>query len=853
MDLNAALANLSSPNPALRNPAEAQLAQAAETQYAPFVLALCTELANESSVEGSRQQAGLYMKNLLTAQDEAIVEQKTAKWNQCDAGTRAQVRTLCLQSVHSPSKHVSHTAAQVLASIAAIDVPTGQWPELLPSLFNNVSSADVSLTAKVHSLEALGYMCDAMDPDQVEKSVVDQLLNTIVDGMRADRPNEMKLAAIAAMLNSLNFTHANFEVQGERDAIMTAICSAAQCSDVNVRVKAFECLATIAGYYYNQLPAYITNLFNLTVNAIKTDAQEVGQQAIEFWSTVCDTESDMAADLANGDELEVGVVYYKVIEQAAAALVPVVLETLSKQSDEHDEDSWNIAKAGAACLEAIAQTLCDNVVNMVIPFVTANIQSPEWRMKEAAIMAFGMILDGPASDKLVPIVAGALPVLVSCMQDSSTHVKDTSAWVIGRICEFHSQAITPAIFPQMVQALSLALDDPVASVSAQACYAVHNLAQACADEADSNTNVLSNFMPVMLQKLLNVVNREDWDESNLRSIAYEAVNQMVENCAVDMLPVANQVLVEAITRLKVTFGGNYDQQERMNLQSHLCSLIGVCVQKLPDEQVKAQADAIMELVLQVFSAKGAVAHEDAFLAIGYLSTKLEEEFGTRYASFLMPPLLSGLRNIEEHSVCTVAIGVAGDMCRAMGRGILPFTDDIMRASFEILQSQTVNRAVKPHAISLFADIAFAIEGDFEKYCSFVLPMLAQAGGVDTTESDDDDQIEYINTLRESILEGYTGIVQGLREAKKENAVVPGIEQIVNLIHKSTSDVNCNPSVLKGAIGLLGDLGATYGARMHQIFAQPYIAQLLQEGRQHEDMEQIVNYTQGIIQQVRSGK
>lgn len=854
MDLNAALGNLSSPNPALRNPAEAQLAQAAETQYGPFVLALCTELANESSAEGSRQQAGLYMKNMLTAKDSAISEQKTAKWNQCDASIRAQVRTLCLQSVHSPVKSVSHTAAQVLASIAAIDVPTGQWPELLPSLFNNVSSTEVTMTAKVHSLEALGYMCEAMDPDQVEKSVVDQLLNTIVDGMRADRPNEMKLAGVTAMLNSLNFTEANFEVQGERDAIVNAICSAAQCDDIHVRIKAFECLATIASYYYGQLPAYITNLFNLTVNAIQSDAPEVGQQAIEFWSTICDTEVDLACDAAIGRELEEGVVYYKIIEQAAAALVPVILKTLSRQSDDHDEDSWNIAKAGAACLEALAQVLCDNIVNLVIPFVTANIQSPEWRMKEAAIMAFGMVLDGPSSQQILPIVAGALPVLVSCIQDSSTHVKDTSAWVIGRICEFHSEAITPAIFPQMVQALSLALEDPVASVSAQACYALHNLAQACSAESEHATNVLSNFMPVMLQKLLNVVNREDWDEANLRSIAYEAVNQMVENSAVDMLPVVNQVLIEAIARLKGTFTGNYDVQERMNLQSHLCSLIGVCVQKLPDDQVKAQADAIMELVLQVFNAKGAVAHEDAFLAIGYLSTKLDAEFGTRYAAYLMPPLLAGLRNTEEHSVCTVAIGVAGDMCRAMGGGIGPYADDIMRATLEILQSQTVNRAVKPHSISLFADVAFAIEGDFEKYCSFVLPMLAQAGGVEIdADCDDEDQIDYINTLRESILEAYTGIVQGLREGKKENAVVPGIEQIVNLIQRATSDPHCGVEVLKGAIGLLGDLGATYGARMYQIYSQPYIAQLMQEGRQHEYMSQIVNYTHGIIQQVRAGK
>ena len=662
--------------------------------------------------------------------------------------------------MQSNSKAISHTAAQLLSSIGAIDIPNRQWPELLPSLFNNVSANEVSLLVKVNSLEALGYMCDAMEPEEVEKAVVDQLLNTIVDGMRVDRPNEMKLAAIKAMCNSLDFTERNFEVQGERDAIIAAIISAAQCTDVNVRVKAFECLATIANYYYSKLPPYITNLFQLTVGAIKSDAQEVGQQAIEFWSTICDTEAEMVHDMKENGQLESGVVFYNVIEQASTSLVPIILETLSKQSEDMDEDSWNIAKAGAACLEAIAQTIGDNIVGFVLPFVTTNINSPDWRMKEAAIMAFGMILDGPSTSKLAPIVSGALPVLVSCLQDQSTHVKDTCAWVIGRICEFHSNAITPTIFPQMVQALTLALEDSAPSVSAQACYAVHNLAQACEDESEANTNVLSGFMPIILQKLLTVVNRPDWDEHNLRSIAYEAVNMMVQNSAADMLTVVNQVLIEAMNRLEKTFTGSLDQQERMNLQSQLCSLIGICVQKLPEENIKQQSDRIMQSVLQVFNAKGAVAHEDAFLAIGYLTGKLEADFGTRYGSYLMPPLIKGLKNIEEHSVCTVAIGVAGDLCRAMNKAISPHCDEIMRCALEILQSQSVNRAVKPHAISLFADVAMAIEGDFEKYCVFVLNILGQAGNVDIpADCDDDDQIEYINTLRESILEAYTGIVQ----------------------------------------------------------------------------------------------
>ena len=86
----------------------------------------------------------------------------------------------------------------------------------------------------------------------------------------------------------------------------------------------------------------------------------------------------------------------------------------------------------------------------------------------------------------------------------------------------------------------------------------------------------------------------------------------------------------------------------------------------------------------------AVAHEDAFMTVGYLADKLEGEF-SRYIEYFQPALINGLKNIEEHAVCTVAIGVIGDLCRALGKALLPFCDDIVRHLLHLLQSPALNR------------------------------------------------------------------------------------------------------------------------------------------------------------------
>ena len=47
-------------------------------------MALCVELASEDKEIGNRIQAALYLKNLFTAQDENIKQEKFRKWSAGD-------------------------------------------------------------------------------------------------------------------------------------------------------------------------------------------------------------------------------------------------------------------------------------------------------------------------------------------------------------------------------------------------------------------------------------------------------------------------------------------------------------------------------------------------------------------------------------------------------------------------------------------------------------------------------------------------------------------------------------------------------------------------------------------------
>ena len=64
--------------------------------------------------------------------------------------------------------------------------------------------------------------------------------------------------------------------------------------------------------------------------------------------------------------------------------------------------------------------------------MTANITNSDWRFRDAAVMAFGSILEGPSTEQLTAIVDQGMMLFISLLKDNCVVVRDTTAWAIGR-------------------------------------------------------------------------------------------------------------------------------------------------------------------------------------------------------------------------------------------------------------------------------------------------------------------------------------------------------------------------------------------------------------------------------------
>lgn len=849
MDLTQVLEATVSPDQNELQQAQAYLEQAAQENLPQFLVALVNELADGGKSQVARMAAGLQLKNQLTSKDPAVRLQYQQRWLALDENVKTHVKTMVVQTLGTEKARPS-VAPQVIAAIACAEIPNKQWLEVAEILQNIVIMSGNTDALREQALEAIGYICQDIEPEHlVEQS--HKILTAIVSGLRKEEPNvQIRLTAANALLNSLEFSKQNFEREEERNYIMQIVCEATQSTENQLRVAALQNIVKIMSLYYEHMEIYMGQaLFPITLAAIKCEVDEVSLQGIEFWSSVCDEEMDLAIEAVEAKEAnrkpDQRSKYYA--KGALQYITPLLTESLKRQEEFDDEDDWNPCKAAGVCLMLLAQCCEDDVLPFVVDFSFTNIEKDDWKSRDAAVMAFGSILEGPDPNALKPYATMAMPMLIKLMKDQSVVVRDSVAWTLGRICEILPQVAIENYLQSLIETLLEGLDaEP--RVAANVCWAFNSLGEAAYDaapvpddEEEPQTYALSVYFSQIVEKLLGVTDRPDAGQGNLRSAAYEAVMELIKNSAKDCYDVVQKTTLVILHRLQhvIQLEKNVSDRAQYNdLQSLLCATLQSVLRKVSLQDALQIANPIMTALLQMLSAgTGMVGgvQEDALMAIGTLVEVIGAEFIT-YMEAFKPYLVESLRNRAEYQVCIAAVGLVGDISRALASNVLNHSDLFMQILLENLADGTVHRSVKPHILSVFGDIALAIGANFKNYFEVVIATLNQAS-VTTVDKADYDMVDYLNELREGCLEAYTGIIQGLKGESSEGTpsadlslVQPHIMHIIAFLEVIATDQDHSESNVSNACGLVGDICSAFGAQVHPLLEKQAINELLQEGR-----------------------
>uniref|UniRef100_A0A0G4HGA9 Importin N-terminal domain-containing protein n=1 Tax=Chromera velia CCMP2878 TaxID=1169474 RepID=A0A0G4HGA9_9ALVE len=896
------------PDASIQKQAEEQLAAAEAANPAQFFHALATELADESKPSPTRQLAGLQLKNALWAKERVKDLEKKKRWVDMQEDMKVYIREKLLETLKSPADDASRAACQAIAKIGGIEVPVKAWGNLLQSLLGFVTGGDVkqknaALIALSYLAEELSMVVDENGEESVPDEVCNQTLTAVVQGMR-DQELQIKFSATRALYHALVLASRAFQKQNERDFVVSVLvqnfeqnplpptidpCAQqvpppldpALEADLKLKVACLECLVQITSRHYQHLMPYMQKFGEITWNTIKTNRDAIAIPALEFWSSLAEEEmylldeqaaleeeKKMAQESGGPPPNSSAPMCQEFTRQALPFLLPILLDTLDKQNEaEEEEGEWTLAMAGGMCLALVAQTVGDAVVKPVLEYVNLNFGHENWRKREAALLAYGSIMEGPSEEVLGPLVDQSFSYVLATLGDSHVAVKDTCAWTIGRIAQHHtgilnkmlaaaaqaqvaaSSGAQPSTDPVTVQGQGLVRalleglkEEP--RVAANICWIIDTLAINNAFDKGPEplpTTPLDPFFTNICERLMEAASRYDAEERNLRAAAYSALSTVISKSGTSSIQYMDRLGVALLERLERTFQfPNQRATEISDLQGNLCGCLQMLTLRL-GERVLPLSERLFQCYLNVFrhyqqcTAQQKSLHEEALLAVSALATALGEQFD-RFGQHFNPQLLVGLANFEESAVCKICCDVVGDLCRALGSKMTPFIEPLVTQLYNNLQNPAVDRRIKPNMMICFGDIALAAGENFEKYLQAVDYILQEAAQtrVEHGPADNEEWVEYIHQLRVGVLQAYSGIVHGLKEAKKLTALKTKVNSILDLVSRTTEEPP-NEVVLEAALNVVGDLVQAYKEELAvHVVRAPFLEKLVQDGLRADD-------------------
>ena len=793
------------------------------SDFTSYMLSLSSILCNEGdpSWAACRQLGGILLKNALDARSHELKDERVAAWKNMPVEQRSVVKENMFKSLFSATKTVRQGAAQVIGKISHIELPSDLWPELITLLLENMSQPGNSALFKEGILMTLGYICEDMEQDGINVAQTNMMLTAVVQGMAANEEIIVRRAAVVALRDALEFVQSNFENSSERDFIMQMVCTGAVDADEEMKNESMGCLGDIAELYYEHLPSYMTAIFQITVAAIQngTADDDAAMFALGFWICVAEHELEVQREMedaaADGVPYSGGEVTHSFMTQVQGSLLPILLQCLMQQESEED-DEWNVPAAAASLLELLSKLTKDAIVAPVMAFVQEHITQGDWQKRDAATMAFGSILDGPSSDETARLVTMALPHMLGALTDSSIAVQNSSAWTLGRICEFHARVIQPAELQAMMERFVSALKS-FPMVATQVLWAIRNYAEALDADDPSDVQRLQPFYPGLATEILQVALRPDASQHNLRINAYEALCALCAVAPPEMQEVSLQILQQCSERLAATFNGGAASAaaagstggvDTDELQAELCAVMSEITQHLDTKIVTQQAQTLMTLYLHVLSSKPGTSHQDVLLAVEAIATSIDKEFSMFFGAF-WPFLYTALTNVTEHQNCSVAVSILSNMSRALEEDLGPHCALVVQALLQNLENQNLERSVKPHILSLLGDVAMAVGEAFEPYLENVMKMLQQAGFT-VLDDKDEDAMEFLDELRKSVFEAYSGILIGMtsRSNSKVRVLMPYMGSMIGLLQTVQKNItNSSEDLVDAACAFLGDVAS----------------------------------------------
>ncbi|KAK6911106.1 Importin-beta, N-terminal domain [Dillenia turbinata] len=556
----------------------------------------------------------------------------TGHWAKLSPQLRQLVKQSLIESITlEHSQPVRRASANVISIIAKFAVQAGEWPDLLPFLFQCSQSAqedhrEVALILFSSLTETIGV---AFKPYFAELQAL--LLKCLQD----ETSNRVRVAALKWVLlymaklctywfhlnpwfnceNSisfcravgsfLEFTQDSNEVIKFREFIPSILNVSRQClasGEEDVAIIAFEIFDELIESPAPLLGESVRTIVQFSLEVCSSQNLEVNtrHQAIQIISWLAKYKSSSLKK-------------YKLVIPILQVMCPLLAE--SSNGDQDDDLAPD--RAAAEVIDTMALNLSKQVFTPVFEFASLSNRNANPKFREASVTALGVISEGCLElmkDKLEPV----LQIVLEALRDPEQMVRGAASFALGQFAE-HLQPEIISHYESVLPCILNSLGDASDEVKEKLYYA---LAAFCENMGEEILPFIDPLMGKLLAALQN-------SPRNLQETCMSAIGSVAAAAEQAFVPYAERVLELMKNFMVLT------DDEDLRARARATELVGIIAMSVGRMRMESILPPYIEAAITGFGLEFSELREYTHGFFSNLAEIMDDGF-TQYLPHVVP-------------------------------------------------------------------------------------------------------------------------------------------------------------------------------------------------------------------------
>ncbi|KAG6605836.1 importin-5 [Cucurbita pepo subsp. pepo] len=569
----------------------------------------------------TRAMSAVLLRKQLTRDDSYL-------WPRLNPSTQSTLKSILLSCIQrEEAKSISKKLCDTVSELASGILPDNGWPELLPFMFQCVSSDSPKLQESAFLIFAQlsHYIGDTLVPH------IKHLHGVFLQCLTSTSSStDVKIAALNAVISFIQCLSNSADRDRFQDLLppmMSTLMEALNNGQEATAQEALELLIELAGTEPRFLRRQLVDVVGSMLQIAEAESLDEGTRhlAIEFVITLAEARERAPGMMRKMPQF---------ISRLFAILMKLLLDIEDDRAwhaaENEDEDAGETSNysVGQECLDRLAISLGGNtIVPVASELFPGYLAAPEWQNRHAALIAMAQIAEG-CSKVMIKNLEQVVAMVLNSFQDPYPRVRWAAINAIGQLSTDLGPDLQVKYHQQVLPALAAAMDDfQNPRVQAHAASAVLNFSENCTPD------ILTPYLDGIVSKLLLLLQngKQMVQEGALTALASvaDSSQEYFQKYYDAVMPYLKAILVNATDKTK----------RMLRAKSMECiSLVGMAVGK---EKFRDDAKQVMEVLV---SLQGSQMEADdpttsyMLQAWARLCKCLGQDF-LPYMRVVMPPLL----------------------------------------------------------------------------------------------------------------------------------------------------------------------------------------------------------------------